>query len=76
MILLVSCSFAFKYLLCFVQGQSQLTKEIANKNICQLNKLKLLRKSLKFPVFQNACFDFGAGEPRLLRFEGGYFARK
>ena len=33
MFLLVTCSFAFQYLLCFVYGQDQRTKEIENKNI-------------------------------------------
>ena len=33
MFLLISCSFAFEYLLCFVHGQGQRTKEIENKNI-------------------------------------------
>ena len=33
MFLLVSFSFAFEYLLCFVHGQGQRTKEIKNKNI-------------------------------------------
>ena len=32
-VLLVSCSFSFEYLLCFVRGQSQRTKEIENKNL-------------------------------------------
>ena len=31
MFLLVSCSFAFQYLFCFVRNQSQRTKEIENK---------------------------------------------
>ena len=33
MLLLVSFSFAFQYLLCFVHGQDQGTKEIKNKTI-------------------------------------------
>ena len=33
MFLLVSCSFAFQYLLCFVHGQGQRTKEMENKNL-------------------------------------------
>ena len=33
MFLLVSCSFAFQYLLCFVHSQGQRTKAIENKNI-------------------------------------------
>ena len=35
MFLLVSCSIAFQYLLCFVHSQGQRTKEIENKNIQQ-----------------------------------------
>ena len=31
MFLLVGCSFTFQYLLCFVHGQSQRTKEIGKK---------------------------------------------
>ena len=30
---LVSCSYAFENLLCFVHGQGQRTKEIENKNL-------------------------------------------
>ena len=33
MFLLVSCSFVFQNLLCFVHGQGRRTKEIENKNI-------------------------------------------
>ena len=33
MFCLVSCSYAFENLLCFVHGQGQRTKEIENKNL-------------------------------------------
>ena len=33
MFLLVSCSFAFQYLLCFVQGQGQRTKDKEQKHV-------------------------------------------
>ena len=37
MLLLVSCLYAYQYLLCFVQGQGQRTKEKENKNMQQRN---------------------------------------
>ena len=43
---LVSCSHAFEYLLCFVHGQGQQTKEIENKNL----------KQRKWPTFTTSWF--------------------